>query len=160
MQPTSVIGLFCEDIREEKTGTCSLVGIMPDNATVPVSPPEGQIVMVPRLALYARIHFDPDNQLERIQFDVIVPDGTVISLGVIDQSVIDRAREDAKKQKSPLAGIVTRVIMGPLPLKKLGRLIAKLTIGKQEYIAAAVNFTSEKMETTALEVSHEVVQRL
>lgn len=159
MQPLSVVGVICEDIREEKSGAISLIGIMPDNAKVPFVPPSGQMIIVPRIAFYARIHFDPSQQLGEVKLDLILPDGTILPLGEIEQKVIAAAREDSKISGAPISGVVSRAVISSLPLKSLGRIILQVTIGELKYVAAAVNFTTEDIKSSGVELSHEVFHR-
>jgi hypothetical protein len=152
--------MFCEDIREEKSGAFSLIGIMPDNAKVPAAPPAGQAMMVPRIAIFVRVNFDPDQKIETVKMELITPDGTSMPLGDIDKKMINAAREDSKKAGAPVAGIILRAQIAPLPLKSLGRLVAQVTIDEQKIVAATLNFTTEDIKSSAEEIAYEGFQRL
>ena len=147
MFPTSVIALFCEDIREEKSGALTLVGVLGDNVNVPPQPEcLNTVAMLPRLCVYLRVNFDVSAELGPVTFRIIMPDGTEVPAGGVDQATLAQARETREKG-NPMGGVISRFQFGGLVMKKLGRMTVEATIGDQKYLAGFLNFTSEGAAT-------------
>ena len=73
MHSLSIMGFFCEDIREESGGTFTLIGLMPDNVTVEELKHDGgkegvslSNRMVTKLCVFVRANFDPDDPTQEI----------------------------------------------------------------------------------------------
>src|SRR5947199_412358 len=75
MQSRHAIGIFCEDIREEKNEVYSLIGVMPDNINVPATPG-----MLPKLAIYARFHVPPTLNVGAIDLKLRFANGVEVAL--------------------------------------------------------------------------------
>jgi hypothetical protein len=143
MTPPSAVALFCEDIREEKNGAITLIGIMGDNATIPPAPPDMpdnfQAIM-PKICVYTRLHFDADIDPGQISLTVLMPDGSVAATTNIEQDNINGARA-TRARGNPMAGITIRYVMGNFVIPKtLGRIVVNATIGEQSFIAGTLNF--------------------
>lgn len=142
MQPSSVVGLFCEDIREEKSGQDTLIGILPDNMQLsphPSAPHQEGIPLFPKLGLYVRIHLDIDHKPSECTLRVRNTDGSLMAVGSWDQHVIDRAFNDAKQNQMPYVGLIQKMIMSPLPIPSSGKIVATVLLENREYIAATLN---------------------
>ena len=145
MFPTSAIALFCDDIREEKSGQVTLVGVMSDNIQVH-SPPEpvategkNFVRVIPRLGIFIRISFDVRAEVSPVIISVTMPDGEEVHRAEIEEHVIDGARATREKG-NPIAGLVQRLQVGGLPIKKLGRMTVTVTVRDQTYLAGFLNF--------------------
>lgn len=139
MAEISAIGIFCEDIREEKSGQITLIGILPDAINVPSMPG-----MLAKLCLYVRIHISPaDTDLERVAARIIMPDGNELVASEIDKERIASGRDKAVASGNPILGFILRFSATPLPIASPGRLLAEVTIGQQTSICGAltVNLT-------------------
>jgi hypothetical protein len=144
MYQTSVIALFCDDIREEKSGALTLIGVMGDNANLPLPEESSKLVgVIPRLGIYIRINFDVAAELGPITIKVTMPDGTEIDASRIDEETIAAAKSTREKGNQ-IAGVVTRLQFGGLMMKTLGRMTVNVSIGEQTYLAGFLNFVSEK----------------
>ena len=93
----SAIGIFCEDIRQEKSEQDTLIGILPDNVNVPSIPG-----MFPKLGLVVRMHFDVSSSAR--QFFVILrqsgqPD---LRVGDPDDQLIQQAVERVMQERTSL----------------------------------------------------------
>ncbi len=130
----TVIGLFCEDIREEKAGTNTIVGIMPDNLHVTKIPG-----VLHKLALYVRINIDPTAQPVPISITLKMPDGSVMPLGEITSEFVSKACIEAQQSGAPVAGILSRVVFGTLPIQMPGRIVATAKVGADELFCATLN---------------------
>ncbi len=141
MLPTSVIALFCDDIREEKSGAVTLVGVMGDNVSVPPAPEEkmGLIGVVPKLCVYVRIAFDVNAELGPIKQKIILPDGSEFDGGGIDEATVEQAR-GTREKGNPMAGLVSRFSMGGFPVHQLGRMTVEIEVGEQKFVAGFLNF--------------------
>src|SRR5688572_15722901 len=91
------IGFFCEDIRDEKSGQDTLIGILPDHLAVPAFPG-----MLPKLGIYVRIHLSLDANPKIIRVKLKQPDATFVELAVFD-SLIGSSIKDASDNKLPLS---------------------------------------------------------
>jgi len=149
MNPTSVIALFCDDIRVEQSGALILIGVLSDNIAVPRDDPppptekgETFVRVLPRLAIYVRVNFDVSAELGAVKVKITLPDGAVIHDEEIDEKTIEQARA-TKKKGNPMAGLMQRLQFGNLPIAKLGRMTVHVNVGKQTYLAGFLNFVPE-----------------
>ena len=142
MIPTSIIALFCDDIREEKNGALTLVGVLGDNANVTKPPTDEMVGFIPKLCIYLRLSFDVSAELGLVSFTVKMPDGTEIGAGGIDSETLAKARETRNKG-NPIGGVVSRLQFVGLTMKTQGRMTVEATIGDQTYVAGFLNFISE-----------------
>jgi len=134
MLPVSIVGFFCEDIREEKAGTDTIIGIMPDNVNVRSIP-----CVFPKLGIYIRIHLDPAHDPGEIQLKLALPDGSEFSLGRFEASLVTNSIDTARAGGGPLAGLISRAVASPFRIPAAGRIRAIVTVKGTEYIAAALN---------------------
>jgi hypothetical protein len=133
--PWNIVGLFCEDIREEKSGQHTLIGIMPDNMAVPHMPGA-----IPKLGIYARCHVDPNVDVGSISLKLKFPDGEEAPLSNFDEAAVKKVQTDTRVKGTPLSGFLLIGLLGMLKLPAPGRVLAIVTIGGQEVVAAAINF--------------------
>lgn len=57
--PFDAVTVFAEDVREEKQGTISLIGILPDILAIPNMPSA-----LPKIAIYTRIHVPVESAID------------------------------------------------------------------------------------------------
>lgn len=144
MQPASIVGIFCEDIREERSDQNTIIGALPDNLQMaPTSglPEMGAVPLFPRLGLYLRAHFDPDDKPSELSVRIVNTDGKVLVNGGWDQAVLDKAFADAKNKQMPIVGLIFKAVAGPIPILANGRIVAIATVNGTERIAAILNVT-------------------
>lgn len=145
MSPVSVVGIFCEDIREEKSGQDTLVGTLPDNAYVPKVPG-----VFSRLGLYGRIHLDANGPIPKsIIPRLTTPDGSEMGLPLWEQSVVDGAFRDAKFKETPLVGLILRIAFMNLPIPNVGLFTFRVTIDGTEHIGANLRITTDPSTASA-----------
>lgn len=137
MQSLQATGFFCEDIRAEKQGTESVVGIFPDKINLPQFP-----ATLPKLSLYLRLVIDSsDNDVSPIAIRFIGDNPSDIGeIGKIESATIEQALKRAVEDKRPIAGIVARVAMSGFTPTKPGRLLATIDRNGQSIIVASVEF--------------------
>src|SRR5450759_2714461 len=89
------VGLFCEDIREEVSGTHTIIGVMPDNITLAGQspPPEaGASLLFPKLAIYLRLNIETANKPEgSITARASIPGMPEMPLGELGRDAIEQA---------------------------------------------------------------------
>ncbi len=129
----SAVGMFCEDIREEKAGTDTLIGILPDNMTVP------QPGSIPKLCLYVRIQFEPKVDPGDIVIRVFLPTGENIMENIIEPELIKGARDKAISRDAPLVGLFSRMTWGNFPAQSSGRVKVSISAGGREWICGHLN---------------------
>jgi hypothetical protein len=115
MSKPNILGIFCEDIRDEASGLLSFVGVMQDNLSVPVE--KG---MIPKLCVYIRISFAPHDPPRPMKFHLAFPDGERVFIGEVAQDIINKAGMETKEQDGPIATIVSRAALSGLGFS-LGR---------------------------------------
>jgi hypothetical protein len=147
MIPLNIMAVFCEDIREEKGGTLSLIGVVPDNINISNPPNEPGVMnfdatvrMLSKLCIYIRINFDPEYDLPEAKFRLILPNNDQMDLGGIDPVTIKRAQQQAKDKGNPLAGVIGRIILAGFRIPSAGLLKLEVILDKEIYLGGALNF--------------------
>jgi len=136
----SAVAIFCEDIREEKSGQDTIVGTLPDYLAIENAPQiSSSRPMLPRLAMYARIQFDIDETPGDIAVALLDANGAVVAQTGFDPAVVKKSFSDTKANKMPLVNLIMKVIIGPFPIVRPGKIIAKLKIGDSERVIGALN---------------------
>ena len=144
MMPIQVLTLFCEDVREEKSGTDTLLGVFTDNLRIgiPQEPMEGHAAGLQRLGIYTRILATVDEPSKALQLAIRRPDGTEFNVSDgFTAEFIENAREDAKRSGSPVFGLIIRAIAAPFLIPNPGRHLAVVKYGDQEMISGILNLT-------------------
>lgn len=135
MQTLSAVALFCDDVREEKAGTTTVVGILPDNVSVKSVP-----VSFPKLGLYVRINFPTAAEPpQNLSIRLTVRGSPDHVLTEIDSKLIDDARRQSREKGATLAGLVTFAVMSPFQVKEAQRIDAKIKIGDEELVCGTLN---------------------
>ena len=135
-QPTGVVAIICEDIREEKSGQDTLVGVMPDNLRLTKFP-----AFIPKLATYIRIHFDPNIVVPPIQAKLSIPDGPELDVGAADSALIEKGRNEALQNEMPYAGIILKTVILGFKLTSAGLIKLSVNFGGEDQLCAAIRVT-------------------
>jgi hypothetical protein len=130
----NVAGVFCEDIREEKSGSETLVGVLPDNLSMTQLPGA-----MPKLAVYLRVMIDPHRPPKKIKSSIRTPWGQTIPLGEADDALIKTAVGQANANGLPLAGIVLKGLMSPFLVQSQGIILAVVDVDGKEITGAMLN---------------------
>ena len=145
MPDISVVGIFCEDIREEKTGQDTLIGILPDNMTI-----VGGGNSIPKLCLYVRIHFNPRIDPGSIFLRVLSPNDEVVGTNEFSQELLRDTRQKALENDAPITGLISKLTWVGFPVKTPGRVRALLRIGHdEELLCGALNFKIRAASSTS-----------
>jgi hypothetical protein len=134
MKDISVIALFCEDIREEKSGTDTIVGVLPDNLRVPHVP-----ALFPKMCVYLRTNIGLAFDAGPFTTRIVMPGGKEAGRSEARAEVVNSVRQAAQSKGAPYAGFITRFVFAPLHIDETGRILALVTIRGNEYVAGALN---------------------
>ena len=130
----SVVALFCSDVRQEKGGTETIVGVFPDNVNVPTIP--GAFA---QMHIYVRMHVLPSFKPRQIITRIVLPDGSELDRSEMDQGLVERTREKAFANNSPYMGLVAKFTMVPMHIAQEGRLQVIVSVDDQDHVAGALN---------------------
>lgn len=130
----SAIGLFCEDIRDERLGTTSLVGVLPDNVALPAFP-----FLFPKIAVYVRFRLDATLPPPALACKLVTVDGTEFILGEYDSEAIAPHFNAAIAAESPIVGFLMNGFFLQLSVPKAGRFVLVAAIDGESFIAGTLN---------------------
>ena len=134
MLPRSVMSLFCDDIREEKSGADILVGIYPDKVNVPSFP-----FAFPKFGIYTRINIDVADSPGEITVRISTPKEDDALFSGFSEDFISKAQADSKRNGSPMTGLIAKIIGSPFNIKEPGQVKVIITIQGVEYVGAVLN---------------------
>ncbi len=135
----NAIGLFCEDIREEKSGQVTLIGILPDNVNVPPAPDNAKAIL-PKLGLYVRVHLGMDDEPGPMTIKLVFPDDSELMLGNFEPNLIATAKRQAQERRLPIAGLVSHAVLSGLQASVPARIMAILESAGERRTLAVLNF--------------------
>lgn len=141
-----IVGIFCEDIREEKSGQFTIVGVFPNVANLPAPPadiPATAQAVLPKLGLYLRIHFEIEDKFEPIDIKLIHPSGEETLVATMDKAVFEKSREETIALDLPIAGIVLHSVMQGFRVA-LGKLQVIAEMNGQRQTCGILNFKIEQ----------------
>jgi hypothetical protein len=131
----AAIALFCDDIREEKAGTVSVIGIYPDNITVQKAP-----LMLPKCGIYVRLNIRlEETPPERISLRLVHADGTEFPLTTFNVEMMEKARAESQAMGAANAGLISTALLAPFPIKQLGRINVVVKIDNEESVCGTLN---------------------
>jgi hypothetical protein len=141
----NVIGMFCEDIREEKSGQVSIIGILPDSIRLPPPPQaikrqDGELsAVIPKLGLYIRLLMPIGPLKGPMPIRLDLPDGRNLPLGEIDDALIEKSLTEARANNLPIAGVIFHALMQGFQIARPGLIRAILTHQDEEQVCAVLN---------------------
>jgi hypothetical protein len=134
MHEISAVALFCSDVRQERAGTETLVGVLPDNITLPKYP-----CAFPQMTVYVRMHLNTSYRPSQILTRLVMPDGSELDRSEIEQALLEQSREKALASGTPYMGLITRFGLAPLQVNEPGRLKAIVTVDGVDIVAGSLN---------------------
>jgi len=134
MNDISVVALFCLDVRQEKGGTETIVGIFPDNVNIPSFP--GGFV---QMTIYVRMHLSTSYRPGQIITRILLPDGSELDRSEIEQSRLEEAREKAKGNGNSHVGTITKFTVAPLRINEPDRIQAIVSVDGLDIVAGTLN---------------------
>lgn len=143
----NVIGFFCEDIREEKTGLITLVGVLPDNINIPQPPPDSPPVptatLIGKLGLYVRFSYGLEETPRGAKISLRFPEEFgELNLGVVEPEVFEKAASQARENNLPHAGVVHHAILHGFQIPGPGLVVAVVEMKGEKQICAILNVVS------------------
>jgi hypothetical protein len=139
MKTWNAIGLFCEDIREEKSGQDTIIGILPDNLNLPSLREPNMQPLLPKFCSYVRVSLDIQDKPKGLAVKLMDTKGSLITQGAWDQSVIDKAFSDAAANNMLIVGLIWKMVASPFPVMSAGKITASLIVNGAEHIVGALN---------------------
>lgn len=138
MTDVTAIALFCEDVREEKAGTVTIVGVLSDGLAVPAFPG-----MLAKLALYVRFNVRIDATAKAADLYLSSPNAPSVLVAHIDQSLIVQAQEEARRGGSDIAGLYSVAMFSPFPVLAPGRIVVELDYGGERTQIGTLNIIGD-----------------
>lgn len=133
MRPWHAIGLFCEDVRQEKNGQ-SLMAIWPDNVQVPQIPGA-----LPRMAVFVRVQVEPTADIGAISAKILFPDKSEHPIGDFSAEQVKETQKTSREAGAPWAGFMLTAIAFGFPIEQTGRLLLVAKIGDEEIVCGGLN---------------------
>lgn len=149
MMKFSATSIFCHDIREEKAGTETLVGVLPDNINVPAVPSR-----LPQLCSYTRIIMLPPFDQVDVSAALLSQDGSEFFRNSIDKEILKKAHEEAAEAGAPMATIVSRIVAAPMEFKEVGRMIVRVEVDGEGINCGQLNIRIGKTISTNASPQH------
>jgi hypothetical protein len=142
------VGIFCEDIREEVSGSHTLIGVMPDNINL-VGPPTTETdstLIFPRLGIYLRVNLDSSQKPKNpITARATIPGASnEIPLGEIGPEAINAAFADAEAKSLPVVGLIFKAVLSPVQLRQSGLAMIYAMIEGSEIVGGILNIQVAK----------------
>lgn len=138
-----IIGLFCEDVREELHGLMTIVGVLPDNVAVQQVP-----FIFPKLGFYLRIHYPIEMEPETIHAHLVGPTGKVTPLGIASSELVAGAISETRGRQSS-AGIIIKGVLAPVHISDFGQLALRVVVGGHERICGVLNIAPPSAPTAS-----------
>ena len=126
--------LFCDDLREEKSGMDTLVGVHPDNINVPSFP-----FSFPKIAIYTRINLDAADSPGDISIVISVPNEDDVLLSTLDTEMITNAQTKSKKDGSAMVGLISKAIAANFTVPAPGQVKITVKIKGKKYVGGVLN---------------------
>jgi hypothetical protein len=136
------VAIFCEDVREEKSGQFTLVGILPDNVNIVPRPheiSEAAHPIIPRLGVYVRIHIDVHDNPGPISIKLAFPNGEEAVVGQIGSDLVETAKRQAQAANMPIAGIISSAVMQGFVMIQPGLVLAIVETANERYPCGVLN---------------------
>ena len=146
MPDISAIAVFCDDVREERSGMKSIMGIYGDTVAVPAFPGA-----MPKFGIYVRIHISMDFEPCELQIFLNYPNGERVLVNTIEKSLVEKTLAESKATGNIIAGIYSIQIAAPFPVDQEGRIFVELESQSAKLTLGSINFiqSEEKEATTA-----------
>jgi hypothetical protein len=143
MRSWHAVGLFCEDIRQERNGQ-SLMAIWPDNLHVPAVPST-----LPRIAVFIRIHVDPLADVGSISAVLRLFDGSENSIGGFTEENVKDTQKVSRDSDLPWAGFMLSAVAFGFPINSTGKLFLIVRVGDEEVVCGTLNIVSSNAATSS-----------
>ena len=102
---------------------------------------------------YTRCHVDPNADVGSISLRLKFPDGAEAPLSSFDEAAVKKVQADTRAKGTPLSGFLLIAVLGMVKLPTPGRILAIVTIGGQDVLAAGINFELAPADTAVATAS-------
>lgn len=133
MNTIQVTAVLCEDIREEKGETVSVIGALPDVISFPMFP-----MVFPKLGFFIRISIPIEMEPKTIEVKLKGADGSIVEMSTFDPKTLSDSREKAKKNEMPFIGLLTRGVASPYQFNSPGLMEVWVHVDGTPYLAGAL----------------------
>ena len=123
--------LFCEDIRIEKNGQETLVGVLSDNIETPQFP-----IILPKLGVYLRTRFSTSFTLTTFSVTLVNSGGEEQLRIDYDSALIEKVYEEAREKGYPFAGFKSVSIIDQVPVRQESSLDLFSIVNGERYLCA------------------------
>lgn len=130
-----MMGIFCEDIREDGIGLYSLTRIYPDTVAVPAFPN-----VLPKLAFYLRISVAVACTVTPIDVVLTRMGEDDMPITTLDVAIIRRAQEEARSAGLPFGTITTTAVAPEFRVARPGRIEVHATTDAMKILCATLTF--------------------
>jgi hypothetical protein len=135
MNDISVIAIFCSDIRQEKGGTETIVGVFPDTVNLPTIPGAFS-----QMHIYVRMHVRPSYLVSAIITRIVLPDGSELEQSEMNPDLITRTRAKYEAANAPYMGFIVKFGIAPFQVVQEGPLKVIVRVDGVDHIAGQVTF--------------------
>jgi len=138
MPRPSISGIFCEDIREEKNGMFTIVGIFQDNVNI-----KADAGVLPKLGMYVRTSFENKAPIPPGTITLHFSDGETFEVANITQEMIDNVVTTTTKQDNPVCTFVSRALLHGVRISA-GRQSIIAKFGEETFPVSTLNIVNKK----------------
>jgi hypothetical protein len=133
------ISLFCDDIREERSGADTIVGVYPDNLSLPHIPS-----VIPKFGIYTRLYFEKSENTPKIIAAHLKLSWSdeIINIGDFGGIQLQNAFDEADKDKRKRVGIIMKAMLAGFAVTKTGSIDVILNIDGKEVVSGSVRIVS------------------
>ncbi len=143
MNNISAVALFCSDVRQEKGGTETIVGVFPDNVNLPMIP-----CAFSQMYVYVRILILPSYRPASIVTRIVLPDGSEMDRSEMDLVTVETNREKVIASDASYIGLIVKFAVIPMQITQEGRLQVIVSVDGQDHIAGMLNCRAVPPTTT------------
>lgn len=130
-----IVGIFCEDIREDAEGLFTLVRVFPDTVILSSFPN-----MLRSLAFYLRVNVERSFEPTPVRVVLRVRGQQDMPLTILDVDIIQQAQAEAVSQGLPFGTIVTTAAASGFPVSHPDRVSAVAIVGEAEVLCGTLKF--------------------
>ena len=134
----NIVGLLCEDIREEANGQHSIIGVMPDNFQSPAPFP----FALPKLGIYLRVNVGVTDIVEPMEVFIEAPMQEPRKLTDFDPAFIAQAQREGADNGTPIVGMLVKAVTGSFPIFSEGMVKVVVRTATQSVDAVVLNVRS------------------
>ena len=142
MQPLTIAAFFCEEIRSERAGFLSLIGMFPP--TINLSGPDdadrpSDSKLVLQTYLFVQMNLDPSAVVKSAEVVLVDPEGHETTIVEISCATIEGAQNLARTHGNPVAKIMTYGLLEGF-VARFGRFSVSARVDGNTYECTSVTY--------------------